>query len=82
MFECFAVRRQKAHEKTLSALFEQKDCKTHFSRVTWMSADDEYKRAKEAFVSGLQGTTAREVFAVFALMPVSSPRVSSHWRSG
>ncbi|GAB9469193.1 hypothetical protein Gpo141_00006479 [Globisporangium polare] len=34
-----------------------------------MSADDEYKRAKEAFVSGLQGTTAREVFAVFALMP-------------
>lgn len=32
--------------------------------------DNEYKLAKEAFVSGLQGTTAREVFAVFALTPV------------
>ncbi|TYZ61190.1 hypothetical protein PybrP1_009882 [[Pythium] brassicae (nom. inval.)] len=31
--------------------------------------DDEYKLAKEAFVSGLQGSTAREVFAVFALAP-------------
>lgn len=39
-------------------------------------SDDEYKRAKEAFVSGLAGTTAREVFAVFALMPVSISPVS------
>jgi hypothetical protein len=32
--------------------------------------DDEYKRAKEAFVADIQGTTGREVFFVFALMPV------------
>ncbi|KAG7399587.1 hypothetical protein PHYBOEH_008582 [Phytophthora boehmeriae] len=33
--------------------------------------DDEYKLAKEAFVSGLQGTSAREVFLVFAIAPGS-----------
>ncbi|TMW57331.1 hypothetical protein Poli38472_003256 [Pythium oligandrum] len=31
--------------------------------------DDEYKRAKEAFVADLSGTTGREVFAIFAVMP-------------
>ncbi|GLE07840.1 hypothetical protein PINS_up019249 [Pythium insidiosum] len=34
-----------------------------------MMQDDEYKRAKEAFVADLHGTTGREVFAVFAVMP-------------
>lgn len=38
---------------------------------------DAYKLAKEAFVAGLQGTSAREVFAVFALTPVRSMFVCS-----
>lgn len=33
--------------------------------------DEDYKLAKEAFVAGLQGTSAREVFLVFAIAPVS-----------
>ncbi|KAF1336437.1 Gpi-anchored wall transfer protein 1, partial [Globisporangium splendens] len=36
-----------------------------------MINDDAYKRAKEAFVADLHGTSAREVFAVFAIMPGS-----------
>lgn len=32
--------------------------------------DEDYKLAKEAFVVGLQGTSAREVFLVFAIAPV------------
>lgn len=35
-----------------------------------MINDDDYKRAKEAFVADLHGTTAQEVFMVFAVMPV------------
>ncbi|KAJ8525804.1 hypothetical protein ON010_g15310 [Phytophthora cinnamomi] len=31
--------------------------------------DEDYKLAKEAFVAGLQGTSAREVFLVFAIAP-------------
>ncbi|KAG2817499.1 hypothetical protein PC116_g16624 [Phytophthora cactorum] len=31
--------------------------------------DENYKLAKEAFVAGLQGTSAREVFLVFAISP-------------
>ncbi|KAF1790247.1 GWT1 protein [Phytophthora cactorum] len=31
--------------------------------------DENYKLAKEAFVAGLQGTSAREVFLVFAIAP-------------
>jgi hypothetical protein len=34
--------------------------------------DEDYKLAKEAFVAGLQGTSAREVFLVFAIAPVRS----------
>ncbi|KAL4159591.1 hypothetical protein PRNP1_000168 [Phytophthora ramorum] len=33
--------------------------------------DEDYKLAKEAFVAGLQGTTALEVFLVFAIAPGS-----------
>ncbi|KAE9014571.1 hypothetical protein PF011_g7983 [Phytophthora fragariae] len=33
--------------------------------------DEDYKLAKEAFVAGLQGTSAREVFLVFAIAPGS-----------
>lgn len=40
------------------------------TRSKMLGDDDDYKRAKEAFVAGLEGTSAREVFAVFALMPV------------
>jgi hypothetical protein len=39
-----------------------------------MEQDDAYKRAKEAFVADLHGTSAREVFALFALMPVRPSR--------
>ncbi|DAZ95884.1 TPA: hypothetical protein N0F65_009086 [Lagenidium giganteum] len=34
-------------------------------------ADDDYKRAKEAFVADIKGTTASEVFLLFAIMPGS-----------
>lgn len=34
------------------------------------SESDAYKRAKEAFVADLHGTSAREVFVLFALTPV------------
>lgn len=46
-----------------------------------MLQDDAYKRAKEAFVADLHGTTAREVFALFALMPVrdSWPESTKHF---
>uniref|UniRef100_M4BD66 GPI-anchored wall transfer protein 1 n=1 Tax=Hyaloperonospora arabidopsidis (strain Emoy2) TaxID=559515 RepID=M4BD66_HYAAE len=33
--------------------------------------DEDYKLAKEAFVAGLEGTSAREVFLVFAIAPGS-----------
>eukprot|EP00644_Phytophthora_capsici_P007212 jgi/Phyca11/7796/fgenesh1_pm.PHYCAscaffold_22_\ len=33
--------------------------------------DEDYKLAKEAFVAGLQGTSAREVFLVFSIAPGS-----------
>lgn len=32
--------------------------------------DDAYKRAKEAFVADLHGTSAYEVLLVFSVMPV------------
>lgn len=37
-----------------------------------VALDDDYKRAKEAFFADLHGTSAREVFALFAVMPVAT----------